>query len=1156
MNFAKKTDNTTISQSDYDKMSSNKDKMVNLTGDYYDNNQDKKISEELIRQLKSSGKFEHGQLCEECNDKLTTFGLEGLKNQPISSICRKCFTSSGLITGLEKRLGQGYPSINVNVNTNVKKTLNLIDLNAIIGQPEIQMKINDELKAQSIEEEKEEKEEKEEEEIEKEKEKESPFGEIYDDDDDSSSDFNSSQESVPEVIPEVISATWRFFLELKIVLLKYCIDNLYKKLVSVIKNEKEKEYIYITISLNRIKLNLDEANLLLCKYVSNQNDYNKNIDSVRSQINIMLQEEPQVQSSDILYSTTAGNVASAGFGIQNFQQTPTQNTETNRSKQIFEICCEYLKQLLSTVITNGNNFDTNTMLDFCKKSILLPNPENSEFKIEYLTTINVLVDFFNFYPRSLFENRGNLSIEDIYHIMSTNITGILTKFGLDKITRIIRLNVNTPFPSFLIFINNSDETKNVIIQKAKQEIGFVLDDLFVYLYTTLYKGNTCYITDKELSVNTFPFSIYSVKPLSMRLIDNNNKKMDIFFSTYINIKYNFNGFKLLNDAKIIQICDILDNKNLGFLDSKTNNAIKQDAKMIFGYYKILTDRINENIEIYQLKQSTDFKILVEDADIQREIDLVIANGYKFDSYDKIETFLYYIFYNRKTTRTNVKYIDFLNMIFSILEENGISAVGWGGAFNSKYTAAFNLLQIFLLNNLNPKDLDWKMFFYNKNKLNENGIQEEQYQMFFTTILGFIENSLQVLNNNQPFAMPSVKISYRNNTEPYYECQILPNINFHFRQSNANKFPVDLNALTAGLNVMFKSGVKCELPLAPVDMVIMPIQYKYEDLREILVLDKMTDMNPYLDVLIDTHSDKFINVKYLNIKGYLYDITDIFKDPLQFKNREPKIHKDILRYFNALIICLIMDFNIGREQMITYANQESSSSSSSKESIMDFLIKYYKKKYFDLLGIENDVIIDNIDAVIKAEYDNIHNNPMAETSKFVELVDEMKNLIKGIILQHNPSNNKPLCDEFPVINYPNKLTFPDTSNPLISDLYNLLKEKIGILISDFKSLGEPNGVKEFIKELLNYSRLGFTASENIIDVLAEQLYSLYIRRKTLGDTVTHGVRQKAGKRKSRKNRKILKKNNKTRKYIREKLRKKGTKKIIRSKKQKNTKSKKY
>jgi hypothetical protein len=1152
MNFAKKKDNTTISQSDYDKMSSNKDKMVNLTGDYYDNNQDKQISEELIRQLKSSGKFEHGQLCEECNDKLTKFGLEGLKNQPISSICKKCFTSSGLITGLEKRLEQGYPSINLNTNSNLntKKTLNLIDLNAIIGQPEIQIKINDELKAQSINDEKEEKEE-----LINEKKKESPFGEIYDDDDDDdSSDFNSSQES----ISEVTNPLWCFFLELKIVLLKYTIDNLYKKLVSVIKNEKEKEYIYITISLNRIKLNLDEANLLLCKYVSNQNDYNKNIDNVRLQIHNMLQEEPQVQSSDILYSTTAANVASAGFGIQDFQQTPTQNTETNRSKQIFEICCEYLKQLSYKVFTNGNKFDTYTMLDFCKKSILLPNPENSEFKIEYLTTINVLLDFFNFYPRSLFENGGNLSIEDIYHIMSINITRTLTNFGLDNITRIIRLNVNTPFPSFLIFINNSDETKNVTIQKAKQEIGFVIDDLFVYLYTKLYKGNTCYITDKELSVNTFPFSIYSVKPLSMRLIDNNNKKMDIFFSTYINIKYNFNGFKQLNDAKIIQICDILDNKNLGFLDSTNIVVLKQEAKLIFGYYKILTDRINENIEIYKLKQSTDFKILVEDSDIQQEIDFVIANGYKFDSYDKIETFLYYIFYNRKTSRTNVKYIDFLNMIFSILEDNGISAVGWGGAFNSKYTAAFNLLQIFLLNNLSPKDLDWKMFFYNKNKLNENGIKEEQYQMFFTTILGFIENSLQVLNNNQPFAMPSVKISYRNNTEPYYECQILPNINFHFRQSNANKFPVDLNALTAGLNVMFTSGVKCELPLAPVDMVIMPIQYKYEDLREILVLDKMTDMKPYLDVLIDTYSDKFINVKYLNIKGYLYDITDIFKDPLQFKNREPKIHKDILRYFNALIICLIMDFNISREEMITYANGSSSSSSSSssyKESIMNFLIKYYKNKYFGILGIENEGIIDNIDAVIKDEYDNIHNNPMAETLKFGELVDEMKNLIKEIILQHNASNNKMLCYEFPVINYPNKLTFPDTSNPLISDLYNLLKAKIDILISDFKSLGEPNGVKDFIRELLNYSSLGFAPSENIIDVLAEQLYSLYIRRKTLGDTVTHGVRQKAGKRKSRKNRRVLNKNNKTRKYIRRKLCKKSTKKIIRSKKQKNTKSKK-
>lgn len=322
-----------------------------------------------------------------------------------------------------------------------------------------------------------------------------------------------------------------------------------------------------------------------------------------------------------------------------------------------------------------------------------------------------------------------------------------------------------------------------------------------------------------------------------------------------------------------------------------------------------------------------------------------------------ESISYYKYYDVTVLGSKdkkVTLIDLLTLFMSILNNSGIIIIGWGGAWLSKIIAAFNLLTSNnqqLLAEL-PKDYDWKFFTMPGGEFEQLGLSEDDRAFFFSFVLVIFRYLITLLTQlntgktqlytdeqNIELILGSLKI-------------IIQNLGYdEVSRQHGMPFPVNLNAWTTIKNMIIKIvgtdlslDFKSKLKLDPFDVVYFDYSYfayKYLYYFGIDILEYPEYFYILFDKIQIEGTDQFYYI--LNTRGFIVDITQMVLDKSQFINRQPKISKDIFRYFECLIVYLTV--------YLRYTTSEDLSNNSNPRTvlvnkILTFLQTYYTQNFSD------------------------------------------------------------------------------------------------------------------------------------------------------------------------------------------------------------------
>jgi hypothetical protein len=339
---------------------------------------------------------------------------------------------------------------------------------------------------------------------------------------------------------------------------------------------------------------------------------------------------------------------------------------------------------------------------------------------------------------------------------------------------------------------------------------------------------------------------------------------------------------------------------------------------------------------------------------------ILTNGEPYNpTYN--ESMSYYTYYDITVIGSpsepdrKVTLIDLLTLFMSILNNSGIIIIGWGGAWLSKIIAAFNLLtnnNQQLLAEL-PKDYDWKFFTMPGGEFEQLGLSEDDRAFFFSFVLVIFRYLITLLTQlntgktqlytdeqNIELILGSLKI-------------IIENLGYdEVSRQHGMPFPVNLNAWTTIKNMIikiigpdFSLDFKSKLKLDPFDVVYFDYEYFAYKYLHYFGID-ILQFPEYFYILFDKIQIEGTGQQYyyiLNTRGFIVDITTVILDPVQFINRQPKISKDIFRYFECLIVYLTV--------YLTYTGSDDLTNNSNPKillinKILTFLQTYYTQNFND------------------------------------------------------------------------------------------------------------------------------------------------------------------------------------------------------------------
>jgi hypothetical protein len=323
-----------------------------------------------------------------------------------------------------------------------------------------------------------------------------------------------------------------------------------------------------------------------------------------------------------------------------------------------------------------------------------------------------------------------------------------------------------------------------------------------------------------------------------------------------------------------------------------------------------------------------------------------------------------------------------------------------------------------------------------------------------------------------------------------------------------------------------------------------------------------------------------------VRGFIIDITMMVLDILQFTNRQPKIKKDIFRYFESLIVYLNEYLNKLENPQVDEAKLQIIS------EIEIFLREYYGQNFNELVNNNkqfnnpNDFIqTDKIYDILKREYND---------ADFVELRTKMLGLCSSIfnfetlllphtevskfdisyIIQCNgTTDGKNLNQQFSLLAPPFRFKIPDlTQKPNLIQVNDICKQIISIIFKNYNkicsiiknndetiSIENKQTLDSLVKEI--YKSDMFKQQQLLADISSVVSLALMNKKNQrniehfFNDDIQDLIEEVYGgskRRKTMKNKRLLNKIVKTRKHKREN--KKKTKKNIISKKHNNKKTK--
>jgi hypothetical protein len=298
----------------------------------------------------------------------------------------------------------------------------------------------------------------------------------------------------------------------------------------------------------------------------------------------------------------------------------------------------------------------------------------------------------------------------------------------------------------------------------------------------------------------------------------------------------------------------------------------------------------------------------------------------------------------------------------------------------------------------PKDYDWKFFSMPGGKFDSLGLSEEDRAFFFSFVLIIFRYVITLLTQLDT-GRTQLNIHEANLDLIINGLRVtIENLGYdEVSRQHGMPFPVNLNAWTTIKNMIIKingPGVsldfKSKLKLDPFDVVYFDYTYFAEKYLHYLGIDILN--NPeYFYILFDKipieGSDQYYFI--LNTRGFIIDITMMVLDILQFTNRQPKIKKDIFRYFECLIVYLSVYLGYaGAEDLINNSNPRISIIN----QILSFLQNYYGQNFADYNSGKRFTTPDDF-----IQTDNIY-NIFKQTYKdhdFLKLRNEMKQICLSI-----------------------------------------------------------------------------------------------------------------------------------------------------------------
>ena len=756
----------------------------------------------------------------------------------------------------------------------------------------------------------------------------------------------------------------------------------------------------------------------------------------------------------------------------------------------------------------------------------------------------------------------------------------------------------------IIALQKYDENIKKQFYKNKDFIDFQVSNLYFLLlqlveYMFPEEPN---LSDKlfidysnALTQPKFPF--LSIGNTDSIIIFDKNSTKKYTFLNYVFAKCTPN---LIINTDFVKMSYYLLTDDEAIIEKNINNieidTFFTDVENIFSFYKPLIKSIKTKFFTYLLKFGNG---------------VVEPSGKPFDA-TEFESMCYYNYYDTfinklpNTTATanaeTITLIDVLSLIMSILNNNGIIIIGWGGAWLSKIIEAFNSGNIQTKYNLLaelPKDYDWK-FFVMPGGVFDTTITEDR-PFFFTFILLIFRYLLTLLTQLYT-GNTELNVSREEITILIKDLQIILTTQGYDEVSRQHglPFPENLSAWTANLLILLQTrfgNFENKIKLDPFDVVFfnyVDFAEKYSHYLDIDILD-----NPeYFYILFDkipilgtSSAESTIEIPsqyyyILNVRGFIIDITMMVLDILQFTNRQPKIKKDIFRYFESLIVYLNEYLNKLENPQVDEAKLQIIS------QIDIFLKEYYVQNYDDLVNNNkqfnnpNDFIqTDKIYDIFKREYND---------ADFVELRTKMKALCSAIfnfetllnlhtevnkfdisyIIQCNgTTDGKNLNQQFSSLAPPFRFIIPDlTQKPNLIPINDTCKQIISIIFKNYNeicsiikngdetiSIENKQTLENLIKEI--YQSDIFKQQQLLTDISSVVSLALMNKKNQrniehfFNDNIQDLIEEVYGgskTRQTRKNKRLLNKKVKTRKPKREN--KKRTKKNIISKKHNNKKTK--
>jgi hypothetical protein len=634
-----------------------------------------------------------------------------------------------------------------------------------------------------------------------------------------------------------------------------------------------------------------------------------------------------------------------------------------RSFNVYKFYLAFLNYL-SKIIIKPVNYDIllNSLIIFFteKKQQNILMPDTKRLKIVKILKDKGITEYFYLEEKFklMCQNLRNNSLIDIIHSSIISSSSSSSAGGNEMVNTQSNFNVNKLISKIEVKIAEI----TYYSQLFPRDTGNTIFSISPYSPTI---KNQFYITKDTIDffVSNFYFLLPEItRSIFLEKIPNLNDLINIVYSSaltqqsYPFLPIGITNAVLLIDKKSLKkysifFCEL--SKCDSDLNKTLNSGINLQKCVSDSYYFLTDDEIKikefftknpvitkdtiidffKNVDIV----FSQYKPLIESIKTKFASDLIKFGNPSYNDgqiYNPTynESISYYKYYDVTVFGSKdikVTLIDILTLFMSILNNNGIIIIGWGGAWLSKIIDSFNLLRNNkqLLAEL-PKDYDWKFFTMPGGEFEKLGLSEEDRSFFFSFVLvifRYLITLLTQLNTGK---------TQLDTQEPNIDLNlnglkiIIENLGYdEISRQHGMPFPVNLNAWTTIKNMIikisssdFSLNFNSKIKLDPFDVVYFDYKYFAYKYLHYFGID-ILQYPQYFYILFDKIGIEGTNQYYciLNTRGFIIDITQIILDKSQFTNRVLKIPKDTFRYFECLIVYLVLYLGYNGDEDLTNNN---------------------------------------------------------------------------------------------------------------------------------------------------------------------------------------------------------------------------------------------